>query len=68
MAIKEVLDTIMEQPIEEPMRNKWRKAETLSLASRKAQREQGYFLLFSHIGEAVYLPAHLLRMIIIFVM
>jgi len=42
------MDTIMEQPYEEPMRNKERKAETSSLASRKATREPSSFLLYSH--------------------
>jgi len=36
------------QQKEEKMRNTKRKPEMISLASHKAQREQGSFLLFSH--------------------
>jgi len=40
--------SLSSQPNEELMKNKEVKAEALSLAIHKAQREQGSFLLFSH--------------------
>jgi len=52
MELKGVLDTIMEQPIEEPMRNKEGKAESSPLVNSKAKRKPATSLLFCHIRAA----------------